>query len=404
MYIYLKKTTFQGEHQITICGSKSESNRLLILRQLFPSLSISNLSSSDDTHVLQKALNNHLDVVDIHHAGTAMRFLTAYYAFYTKKTMILTGSERMQNRPIKILVDALNSIGSKIKYVDKNGYPPLKIFPAKNQKNKVELKADVSSQYISALMLSAPKLAEGLDIKFTSKPTSMPYIQMTGQLMRNLGLNVNFNQKSIQVAPALSLDPQNIEVESDWSSASYYYSLVALSPHLKLRLSSYNKESLQGDARLSELYKPLGVKTTFLKNEILLENIKVVSTTDFEQDLNNTPDLAQTIAVTCLGLKLKCKLTGLHTLKIKETDRLAAMKIEIEKFGAKVEIDDDSLRLIPKSDLHSNQQIDTYNDHRMAMAFAPLSTKTDLTINNADVVSKSYPAFWSDFRNLSDVY
>jgi 3-phosphoshikimate 1-carboxyvinyltransferase len=396
----LNQKNFQGKYNIDICGSKSESNRLLILKKLFPELIINNLSTSDDTKVLEKALNNDEELIDIHHAGTAMRFLTAYYAFYSHKTIELTGSERMQNRPVKILVDALKSLGAKIEYAAKEGFPPLIIKPAKINKNKVELKADVSSQYVSSLMLSASKLPNGLTIKFTSQVTSLPYIEMTVQFMRKLGIKVDFTNEGIVVHPASKITFHDIDVESDWSSASYFYSTLALSPDLKLNLSTYNKNSLQGDSKLSEIYKILGVNTTYHNNSILLENNKKVATDFLELDLIDTPDLAQTIAVTCLGLNLPCKLSGLHTLKIKETDRLVAMKKELEKFGAHIKIDNQSLAINPPKSLSSGQLIDTYNDHRMAMAFAPLCSKTNLTINDAEVVSKSYPAFWKDFDNF----
>lgn len=400
---YLKETKFVGEHHFNICGSKSESNRLLILQALFPEIKISNLSNSDDTIVLQRALQNNTDVVDIHHAGTAMRFLTAYFAFYTTKPIVITGSERMQNRPIKILVDALLSLGAKIEYQDKIGYPPLKIRPSKINRNSVELKADVSSQYISALMLSGSKLPKGLAIKFTSKITSLPYIKMTAELMDKIGLNVIFNEKSIRVEAGQPTLKTTLEVESDWSSVSYFYSLVALSPKLKLIIGTYKELSIQGDSNLAKLYEPLGVKTTYLENKIELENTnQIISDEIYERNLNNTPDLAQTLAVTCYGLNLNCKLTGLHTLKIKETDRLEAMKTELEKFGAQVTIDKNSLELKPNENIKDHQKIDTYNDHRMAMAFAPLMSKTNLTINNANVVSKSYPQFWEDLAKLQN--
>ena len=397
---YLKKTCFEGEHYIRICGSKSESNRLLILKALFPRVNINNLSTSDDTIVLQQALKNMDGVVDIHHAGTAMRFLTAYLAFYTQKTVVITGSDRMQNRPISILVDALKSLGAKIEYVNKSGYPPLKIFPSTIDKSEVELKADVSSQYISALMLSAPGLSKGLKIKFTSKITSLPYIKMTADLMKELGFKVEFNEQFIEINAGIPIDKTTVNVESDWSSASYFYSLVALSPNLKLKLSTYKTNSLQGDANLSKLYEPLGVKTTFKGDKIILENTKCISTSNYTQNLNHSPDLAQTIAVTCYGLNIGCELSGLHTLKIKETDRLEAMQTELKKFGAIVNIDEKSLKLIPSQKIADHQKIDTYNDHRMAMAFAPLCSKTSLWINNAEVVSKSYPNFWDDFNKL----
>jgi 3-phosphoshikimate 1-carboxyvinyltransferase len=399
---FLKQITYQGEHHLKICGSKSESNRLLILKALFPQVNIKNLSTSDDTIVLKHALEHNEDVIDIHHAGTAMRFLTAYLAFNTKKAVMITGSERMQNRPIKILVDALRTLGCRIEYEKKTGYPPLNIFPSKINKSEVKLQADVSSQYISALMLSAPSLSNGLNIKFTSKITSLPYIKMTAGLMKKLGLNVDFNEQFIQVQAGHPTGKITLDVESDWSSASYYYSLVALSPNLSLNLSTYNKNSLQGDAVLADIYKNLGVETAYIGNSVKLLNSGNIniSKEGLYLDLNHSPDLAQTIAVTCLGLNINCHLTGLHTLKIKETDRLVALKTEIEKFGAKVEIGQDYLKLIPVINLNENQHVETYNDHRMAMSFAPLSTKTSLYIKDSAVVTKSYPNFWQDFNNI----
>ncbi len=396
----LQKKNLTGSHFIEICGSKSESNRLLILQALYQNLDIENLSTSDDTQVLKAALTANNNHIDIHHAGTAMRFLTAYYACFTKKTITLTGSERMQNRPIKILVEALRQMGAKIDYIKKKGYPPLKIQPSSITKSEVNIQANTSSQYISALMLVAPKLKNGLTINFTSAITSLPYLKMTQNLMQNLGFEVDFTKKSIDIKLKENLKSQSYKVESDWSSASYYYSLISLSPNLVLNLKTYKKDSLQGDSNLTKLYKSLGVETYFKKNSIELKNTGVSKIKCFEENLNNTPDLAQTIAVSCLGLGISCKLSGLHTLRIKETDRLLALKNELEKFGATVSIDDETLKMIPPENIKSNQTIKTYNDHRMAMAFAPLLTKTNLSILNAEVVSKSYPDFWVDFEGL----
>ncbi len=397
----LRLTHFHGEHEIYLGGSKSESNRLLILKALYPDIAIHNLSNSDDTAVMLKALSSNANTIDVHHAGTAMRFLTAFYAFYTKKTIKLTGSERMQNRPIKVLVDALSDLGAKIEYDQNIGYPPLMIHPSVITKNEVHLQANISSQYISALMLSASKLSGGLIIKFTSEITSWPYIKMTVELMIKLGIKVEYDHYSIKIYSDSPITSNPIEVESDWSSASYFYSLVALSPELKLKLGLFRKKSLQGDSKLVDLYKDLGVSTTFDGNSIVLENTKTVKKTEYLRHLNDTPDLAQTIAVTCFGLNIPCKLTGLHTLKIKETDRLEALKTELEKLGARVIIDHDSLELIPARSIKQNQSIDTYNDHRMAMAFAPLCSKVNIKINDYEVVTKSYPEFWKDLENLS---
>jgi 3-phosphoshikimate 1-carboxyvinyltransferase len=223
---------------------------------------------------------------------------------------------------------------------------------------------------------------------------------MTEKLMQDLGFNVEFEDTSIKIKSKPTLEVQNFDVESDWSSASYFYSLVALNPDLSLELKTFKKESLQGDAALSKLYEPLGVKTTYNRDSIILENTKEIDESVYERNLNDNPDLAQTIAVTCFGLGKSCKLEGLHTLKIKETDRLEAIKIELEKFGAQINIDGNSLFMKPTNKIKPDQIVKTYNDHRMAMAFAPLCSVTALKIQNPEVVSKSYPQFWNDLGNI----
>jgi 3-phosphoshikimate 1-carboxyvinyltransferase len=395
----LPNTTFE----IQITGSKSESNRLLILKALYPNITIENLSESDDTQYLQKALNSKSEVIDIHHAGTAMRFLTAYFACKENREVVLTGSERMQERPISILVDALREMGATIQYEKNKGYPPLKIRGKKISKSRVSIAANTSSQYISALMLMAPSLPNGLTIQFEGKVTSVPYIKMTLALLNQLGIEGVFAKNSIHIPNKNNIDAQTIVVESDWSSASYFYSIVALSETAKIVLKSYRKQSLQGDAELSTIYSSLGVETEFLpkENTIKLSKNKIETPKKVTFNLVNTPDIAQTIAVTCFGLGIGCELNGLHTLKIKETDRLSALKIELEKLGASVEISTDSLKLSPSKTIIKNISIDTYNDHRMAMAFTPLALKTSFQINDCEVVSKSFPTFWEDLKTLS---
>ncbi len=382
--------------KINISGSKSESNRMLILQAQFPNILIKNLSESDDTAVLKEALKASSSTVDIHHAGTAMRFLTAYFAAKEGNEIILTGSQRMQERPIEILVDSLNNLGADIEYLKNDGFPPLKIKGKALQKKEVKIKANISSQYISALMLIAPMLPKGLKISLEGKTTSVPYIEMTLSLLKNIGIKGDFKNNEITISPTKNIEKTTLVVESDWSSVSYFYSLVALSENSEMTLGSFSEKSLQGDAALVQIYDSLGVQTVFNTSEKTISLSK--KNTELPDllllDLANTPDLAQTIAVTCFGLGIGCKLTGLHTLKIKETDRLSALKVELEKLGAKIQIDEDSLTLEIASKIHSNKTIETYQDHRMAMAFAPLSLKTNLTINNAEVVSKSYPAFW----------
>ncbi len=386
---------------ITISGSKSESNRLLILQQLYSELSIHNLSDSDDSVHLQEALSSKKGLIDIGHAGTAMRFLTAFFATQENVKVTLTGSERMQNRPIKILVDALISLGATISYEKKEGYPPINIIGKKILKNTVTINGNVSSQYISALLLIAPSLENGLNIQLTGNITSIPYIKMTLSLLHQLGVKADFNDTIIKIKAKKNIQKQTVVVESDWSSASYFYSIIALSKMgSEITLSSYKKDSLQGDACLSEIYQKFGVTTTFLEHAIVLKKEKEHQTNHFTTDLKNAPDIAQTIAVTCFGLNISCGLTGLHTLKIKETDRLVALKNELEKLGGKVRITEDSLRLKSTSKINSNITINTYNDHRMAMAFAPLAIKKSININNADVVSKSYQNFWKDLQQV----
>lgn len=401
MNIKLQQSSIASTSSITITGSKSESNRLLLLQALFPEINIENLSNSDDTKVMQHALQTSDDVIDIHHAGTAMRFLTAYFSTQEHRNVILTGSSRMKERPIKILGDALNALGAKISYLECNDCPPLKIKGQKLLNDKVTLNANVSSQYISALLLIAPKLKNGLELTLEGKITSVPYINMTLDLLNQIGVKTDFTENIITVKPKSSKsDSQILVVESDWSSASYFYSIVALSPiGTQITLSSYKQNSLQGDSALVSIYKDFGVETSFKDNSIVLKKI-AKNLEPKMYNLNNSPDIAQTIAVTCLGLGIECQLSGLHTLKIKETDRLEALKIEIEKLGGQIEITEDSLRLAANKNLNEGISIDTYNDHRMAMAFAPLVLKTTLQINDANVVSKSFPSFWEDLKTL----
>ncbi|WP_090293532.1 3-phosphoshikimate 1-carboxyvinyltransferase [Flagellimonas zhangzhouensis] len=389
------------QKEIGITGSKSETNRSLLLQALFPNVNIENLSNSDDGEVMQKGLKISNGTVDIHHAGTAMRFLTAYFASQASKEVVLTGSSRMQERPIKVLVEALQALGADIQYEKEEGYPPLKISGKKLEKCQVSLPANISSQYISALLLIAPSLENGLELDLIGKITSVPYIKMTLALLEQIGVDTSFEGNKIKVESKASVADTTLVVESDWSSASYFYSIAALSEvGSEIKLSSYKESSLQGDSVLAKIYTHFGVETTFSNNQITLSKIAEAKTDFFECDLANAPDIAQTIAVTCLGLGIDCHLTGLHTLPIKETDRLAALQTELGKFGAKVDIDAESLTLHAAETLNTGVAIDTYNDHRMAMAFGPLALKKDLMVNDAGVVSKSYPDFWNDLKAL----
>mgnify|MGYP001026043975 FL=1 len=401
MHLFLQNSTINPSTNITITGSKSESNRLLLLKALFKTLEIQNVSNSDDSQYMLKALGSEAPTVDIHHAGTAMRFLTAYFATLEGKTTLLTGSQRMQERPIKILVDTLRALGADIQYDKEEGYPPLRITGKTLLKDEVRMKANVSSQYISALLLMATKLKNGLILHLDGKITSVPYIKMTLSLLEELGVETSFEGQIIQVKPYLETVSKTFVVESDWSSASYFYSIVALSPvGTQIILSTYKKDSLQGDSVLQDIYTHLGVQTTFEGSKINLKKTSSNLPECLNLDLANAPDIAQTIVVTCLGLQIKCNLTGLHTLKIKETDRLEALKQEIYKFGTSIEITDNSLHLTDYKPLMSGGVLETYNDHRMAMAFAPLALKTSFSIKEAEVVSKSFPDFWDNLAEL----
>ncbi|GGD20571.1 3-phosphoshikimate 1-carboxyvinyltransferase [Flavobacterium orientale] len=395
--------------QLKITGSKSETNRLLLLQALYPNITLENTSNSDDSEVMLKAIQQpttdngqRTSEIDIHHAGTAMRFLTAFFAIQEGREVILTGSSRMKERPIKILVEALNQLGAEITYEENEGFPPIRIKGIKIIKNKVSLPANVSSQYISALLLIAPKLENGLEITLEGQITSIPYINMTLALLNEIGVKTSFNGNKIAICHAELVSASQIRVESDWSSASYWYSIIALSEiGAQITLSSYKENSLQGDAALVEIYKSFGVETVFNDNQsITLSKNRNPQLATFNSQLNNSPDIAQTIAVTCFGLGIGCNLNGLHTLKIKETDRLEALKTELSRLGATISVTNDSLTLESSKSIIPSINIATYQDHRMAMAFAPLALKVPIIIEESEVVTKSYPTFWDDLKGF----
>lgn len=386
---------------IRITGSKSESNRLLLLQALYRNINIENLSNSDDAQVMQRGRQVENGTVDIHHAGTAMRFLTSYFASQEGKEVLLTGSQRMTERPIGVLVDALRLLGAHIEYAENEGYPPLKIRGRRLSNNQVAIPANISSQYISSLLMIGSSLPNGLELELVGKITSVPYIKMTLALLNQIGIENSFEGNVVKVGHKASVNDETLVVESDWSSASYFYSIIALSEvGSEVTLSAYKKDSLQGDSILSEIYKDFGVETTFGESEISLKKVSNKEQLHVNFDLGNVPDLAQTVAVTCFGLGVGCHLTGLHTLKIKETDRLEALNKELSKLGCDISVTDKSLTINPSEEINSGVSIDTYNDHRMAMAFAPLAMKMQLFINDAGVVSKSYPDFWEDLKSL----
>lgn len=406
MNLLLQSSVINKISEIAITGSKSETNRLLLLQALYPNLSLENVSKSDDSEVMTKALHPNQqsatsEIVDIHHAGTAMRFLTAYFSVQEDREIVLTGSPRMKERPIKILVDALKQLGAVISFEENEGFPPIKIKGKKITNNKVSLLANTSSQYISALLLIAPKLENGLELTLEGEITSVPYIKMTLALLNEIGVETSFKGNLITVNHKSTIDNHQSTIESDWSSASYFYSIVALSKvGTKITLSSYKQNSLQGDSVLAEIYTHFGVTTAFQDNKIVIEKTESSKQESLIENLKSCPDIAQTIAVTCFGLGVGCHLTGLHTLKIKETDRLEALKTELSKLGANISVTNDSLTLEVSSEINANVAIATYNDHRMAMAFAPLALKFPIIIENAEVVSKSFPTFWEDLKTI----
>ena len=400
MHLNLSHDTLICNGKIKITGSKSETNRLLFLQSLFPNFKIQNKSNSDDSTIMQAALKSTSDFIDINHAGTAMRFLTSYFSQLEGREVTLTGSERMQQRPIKILVDALRSLGASIEYEKKQGYPPLRIKGKKLDGGTISLPADISSQYISSLIMLGPILKAGIELNLEGTITSMPYINMTLDLLKRLGIKTEFKGHRILVKN-ISKSKNTIQVvESDWSSASYFFSIAALSDKAKIYLSNYKSNSLQGDSILRIIYKQLGVNSYFEGNNLILEKENISSPKSIKWDLSNAPDIAQTIAVSCYGLGVACDLEGLHTLKIKETDRLVALDTELSKLGAKISVTNKSLHLASDQDFQKGITISTYNDHRMAMAFAPLALKIPLSVKKAEVVSKSYPSFWEDLNSL----
>lgn len=403
----LKKSALKNNQSVQITGSKSISNRLLILDQLFGNLLIGNLSNSQDTQLLQKALQSDSEIIDIHHAGTAMRFLTSFYAIQEGKTTILTGSERMKQRPIRFLVDALRSLGAEIEYLENDGFPPLKITGKKIEKDYVQISATISSQFISSLLLIGGKLENGLTIELIGEITSRPYLEMTLKMLTDLSIKTEFIGNTITVFPfrkeEFRSSLQHYEVESDWSSASYFYSLSAIGRSV-IALKSFDNFSLQGDSVLKELYwNNFGVNTITDNAEhsiTLFPEDNFQFPESIELDMNDCPDIAQTVCVTATALKIPFYITGLATLKVKETDRLVALQNELKKIGCETEITNNSIQSLSFTEPQGDISIATYNDHRMAMCFAPFCLIHHLTIENDDVVEKSYPDFWKDFFQI----
>ena len=386
-------------------ASKSISNRALTINLLAGStIPPSNISDCDDTRVMCEWMEARPLTVDIGAAGTAMRFSTALLAV-TEGRHVITGSERMRNRPIAVLVDALRQLGANINYVEKAGYPPLEIIGNPGIKGgRISLPGNISSQYISALLMIGPKLSGGLTLELTGEIISRPYINMTLAIMKEFGANAGWTADNVIEVSAGGYSPREYFVENDWSAASYWYEMVALVDNLdaEILLPNLFRDSLQGDSKGADLFRLLGVETAYTPEGVLLRKTGRV-TSQLDYDFVEIPDLAQTFTVTCCMLGIPFHFKGLQSLKIKETDRINALKVEMRKLGYVLE-DINDCELIwqgQRCEPESDTAIDTYEDHRMAMAFAPAAIKTgSLKINNPQVVSKSYPRFWEDLKSV----
>lgn len=404
----MKTLIFKNEQDflnksIDLPTSKSESNRALIIQALSKeNILLQALSKAEDTQIMKNLLQSTSHILNVGAAGTVMRFLTAYCVVKADKTYILQGSERMHQRPIEELVAALNSLGAHIEYLENQGFPPLKIKPSQINKHKVSIRGDISSQYISALMLIAPLLEKGLEIQLNTPLTSALYCQMTQQMMQHFKAQVSINEHTICIAP-MPYKAAAWRVESDWSAASYWFMFMALyNKNCKLYLKGLKADSLQPDSICTVIFQHFGVKSSFDEQGLILEKIDNFKLPNiFEYDCSNCPDIAQTIACTCAALGIECHLSGLKTLKIKETDRIVALANELAKFNIKTLATNNSLSILKGNMVATHLPIHTYKDHRMAMAFAPLVLKVKkLIIEDEMVVSKSYPNFWQELEAL----
>lgn len=402
--ILLNSTSSSIQGEITLPGSKSIANRALIIRALCKDdFEIENLSSAKDTQTLIKLLSTEDEVLDAGPAGTTFRFMTAYLSLQ-KGTQILTGSERMKQRPIGVLVEALKELGADIEYMENEGFPPLKIHSPKElgRTNEITMAADISSQYISALLMIAPILPEGLTIHFKGEPVSLPYIRMTLRMMEYFGVNYEENNTSINVPPSVYIG-KPFKVEADWSAASYYFSLAALAEEADIQVNGLFKKSLQGDAVIADISQSFGIDTSYNDKGIRIQKTDRKTVSCISYDFTECPDIAQTVAVICGALETAARFTGLKTLRIKETDRIEALRIELAKVGVTVtplDLDNDQgMDILGKAKV-SHPSFATYEDHRMAMALAPLALLGKLTIEEPSVVKKSYPEFWEDLGTL----
>jgi len=398
----INKNSRNIKGKIDLITSKSISNRLLVIKALQNGIKINKLSESEDTKVMINAFGTDKDVIDIGHAGTAMRFLTAYFSIKPCE-IILTGSDRMKNRPIKILVEALRKLGAEIDYIDKEGYPPLRIKGRELKGGKIKIDGSVSSQYITALLLISPALKEGITIELLNKISSRPYITLTIELMKYFGIEAEWEGNIIKVEPGEYL-PKEITVEADWSSASYWYEMAALSEHADIFLTGLNKNSYQADSVVADMYKNFGVKTEYCENGVLISKTNTKELKKFEYNFSDCPDIVQTLAVTNVLLMNPFVISGAGSLRIKETDRIKALQNELRKLGVEIiESAEGTIEWDGKILENKNKiiEIETYIDHRMALSFAPVAMiKGGVIINDPEVVIKSYPSYWDDLRRV----
>lgn len=382
---------------VDLVSSKSESNRVLIINSLLgDKININNLSNSDDTQLMKKLLESNQKELNTNNAGTVMRFLTSFFAIKDSET-ILTGAERMKERPIKELVDVLKFLGSDITYLEKENYPPLLIKGKKLSGGEISINGNISSQYITSLLLIAPLLENGLTINIKENISSKPYIEMTLTLMSYFGIKSSFEGSKIIVENQKYI-PNNFTVESDWSSASYWYGMAAFAEKLDLKLLYLKKDSLQGDSIIAKIMESFGIKTDYVEDGVILSKTNNV-VDSFEFDFSDCPDLAQTIAFLCTGLKIKAKLTGLESLRIKETDRIRALANEISKTNTKIFEGDNFLEIYPTDkNLNLNIPFSSYEDHRMVLGASMLSMIDEVSISDYSCISKSYPDFFNNLR------
>lgn len=400
MNYHISHKTKKINAEINLPKSKSLSNRALIIKALCANeFKIIDLSNSDDTLLLSKALSSDSKNIDVGESGTAFRFLTAYLA-NKKGEFTLNGSKRMQERPIKALVNALRDLGADIKYLEKDGYPPLKITGNTIEGGKVEIDASISSQFISALLLIAPTLKNGLEISLTGEVLSTPYISMTLKMMAFFGVKSHWEGTTISIKKQPYI-PKDIKVESDWSALAFLLEIMVLSKKGELKINGLFENSWQGDSEVLEIFKPLGVKSEFQNSSLILSKFEAIDNSrKFDLNLKDYPDLAQAYSCSLSGLNKTATIKGLKNLKYKESHRLSALKNELQKFNQNSEYTDSEFILHDSKITAPNKSLDTHNDHRMAMCLAPLGLLFDIKINDIEVVSKSYPSFWEDLEKM----